>query len=259
MRRAALVLVAGLAWGCSTVPDDELLASAALIRELDRESADVIEVARFSQRKAGPLPDVWQPWIVLPSKPRTQYRLVESDSGVVLQADAERAASGTYRRIRIDPARHPILEWRWRVPRLIDGADPRHAGAEDSPARLVVSFHGDEEKLGMEDRVKLRLAKALSGQPLPYATLMYIWSNDLAPGTVVHNPHTGRIRMLVVESGASATGSWRSVRRNVLEDYRRAFGEDPWDIVAIGVMTDSDNTASRAQGFYGDITMRRGE
>ena len=45
----------------------------------------------------------------------------------------------------------------------------------------------------------------------------------------------------------------------MLEDYRHAFGEEPWDIVAVGVMTDSDNTASRAQGFYGDITMRRDE
>jgi hypothetical protein len=123
----------------------------------------------------------------------------------------------------------------------------------------VVSFHGDEERLGMEDRLKMRLAKALSGQAMPYAILMYVWSNDLAPGTVVHNPHTSRIRMMVVESGPSATGKWREVRRNVVEDYRRAFNEDPWDIVAIGVMTDSDNTASTARGYYGDITMRRDE
>ena len=213
-------------------------------------------MAKAKAKAAAPLPEGWQPWIVLPSKPRTEYRLVESDAGVVLQADAERAASGQYRRIRIDPRRHPILEWRWRVPQLIDGADPRHAGSEDSPARLIVSFHGDEAKLGTEERVKLRLAKALSGQRLPYATLMYIWAKDVPAGTVVHNPHTGRIRMLVVESGESSVGRWRQVRRNVVEDYRRAFGEDPWDIVAIGVMTDSDNTAGRARGYYGDITMR---
>ena len=34
-----------------------------------------------------------------------------------------------------------------------------------------------------------------------------------------------------------------------------AFGEAPWDVVGIGVMTDTDNTRSRARAYYGDITL----
>ena len=41
-------------------------------------------------------------------------------------------------------------------------------------------------------------------------------------------------------------GEWREFRRNVLEDYRLVFGEEPWDIVAVWVMTDASNIFSLA-------------
>lgn len=259
LSRAAATLagIAGLA-ACVSVPEEELLASSAAVRELSREAGERIEIARFSRRQAGePLPDFWQPYIVLPSKPRTEYRLVSTGDGIALEANADKSASGLYRRIRIDPREHPLLEWRWRVANLIPGANKRIASAEDSPARLIVALHGDPAKLDFGERTQLRLARAVSGQSLPYATLMYVWSNKLPVGTVIENPHTDRIRMLVVASGAEGVGQWRGYRRNVFEDYRRAFGEDPWDIVAVGVMTDTDNTRQKARCQYGDITLYR--
>ncbi len=71
---------------------------------------------------------------------------------------------------------------------------------------------------------------------------------------MIHNPHTDRIRAIVVASGAEGVGEWRNYRRDVLEDYRRVFGEEPWDIVAVGMMTDADNTGQKARCLYGDIT-----
>ncbi|MDX1377079.1 MAG: DUF3047 domain-containing protein [Burkholderiales bacterium] len=259
MRALAALLPALLAGGAALAPqeeDDGLLASSAVVASRARETGARIEVARFSaQQPGGALPADWQPWIILPSKPETDYRLAEVDGRVALEARAEDAASGLVRIIRVDPRRHPLLEWSWRVPALPPGADPRVAVREDAAARLIVSFHGDREKLDFADRAQLRLAKALSGQGLPYATLMYVWANDLPRETLVRNPHTARVRMIVVESGKRRLGEWVSVQRNLLEDYRRAFGEDPWDVVAIGVMTDTDNTRSRARAYYGDIVL----
>jgi len=254
---AACVTVLVLAAGCAGTPDDPLLASSAVVATEPRQSDAVIEVARFSTRTAGAaLPGAWQPWIVLPSKPRTAYRLVATDTGVVLEANAARSASGLYRVLRADPQRHAALEWRWRIPAPVPGADPRVASREDAPARLLVSFHGDLQKLDIGERVQMRLAKALSGRALPYATLMYVWSDTVAEETVVHNPHTDRIRMIVVRGEGNDLEGWKTVRRNLLADYRRAFDEDPWDMVAIGVMTDTDNTGSTATAWYGDITLR---
>jgi len=59
-----------------------------------------------------------------------------------------------------------------------------------------------------------------------------------------------------VESGEGRVGQWLKYRRNVFDDYRRAFGEEPADIVAVGVLTDSDNTQQVARSYYGDITLR---
>ncbi len=228
--------------------------------ERERESGDAVEVARFSRASAGePLPATWETYVVLPSKPRTEYNLVKTDAGIALEAKADKSASGMYRRIRIDPRRHSVIEWRWRVGNLIPGANTRIASAEDSPARLMVSFHGDARRLGFGGRAQLRFAKALSGQALPYATLMYVWSNQHPVGSVIQNPHTDRIRMIVVGSGPDGVGEWRDYRRNVLEDYRRAFDEEPWDIVAVGLMTDSDNTRQQARCLYGDISFLRAQ
>jgi hypothetical protein len=86
---------------------------------------------------------------------------------------------------------------------------------------------------------------------------MYIWENRAPVGRVIDNLHTSRIKMIVADSGAGNLGHWRSETRNVYEDYRRAFGEDPPPIRSIGIMTDSDNTGSDAEAYYGDISFQR--
>ena len=96
----------------------------------------------------------------------------------------------------------------------------------------------------------------LTANGLPYASLLYVWMLDVPAETVIRSPYTDRVRMIVVESGAQRVGEWVTVRRNVLEDYRRAFAEEANDIVAVGLMTDSGDDGSRRHGFYGDITFR---
>lgn len=243
--------------GCASVPEDDgLLASTPIVRELALEDGDPIEVARFSRLRAGdPLPAQWLGWGLNSGHRSTQYRLVDGVAGTVLEAYADQAGTGLYRRVRVDPRRHPILEWSWRVNTLIKGADLRVASREDSPARLVVSFHGDPQRLDFQQRTMLRLAKAVAGEPLPYAMLIYVWSNTMALETAAASPQIERIRMIVVESGERDVGKWRHFRRNLADDYRRAFGEEPGDVVAVGVMTDADNTRQTAHALYGDITL----
>jgi hypothetical protein len=257
--RAAFALAALLALaGCAILPEDDgLLASAPIVRELARESDELVEVASFSRMRAGaPLPAEWLGWGLNSGKRRTEYRLVNGVAGTVLQADAEQAATGLYRRVRVDPFHQPLLEWSWRVEKLIPGADLRKGSREDSAARLVLSFHGDSAQLDFQQRAMLRLAQAFAGEPLPYAMLIYVWSNKIPVESTLPSPQIERIRMVVVESGNARLGQWLTYRRNVLEDYRRAFGADPGDIVAVGVLTDSDNTQQSARALYGDITLR---
>ena len=82
---------------------------------------------------------------------------------------------------------------------------------------------------------------------------MYVWSNKAPVGTVIPNPHTGRVQMIVASSGPAGVGTWQSLKRNVLEDYRRAFHEEPGLLMSVGVLTDTDNTGESVEAWYGDI------
>lgn len=138
--RACLAALALALAGCASTPGEDLLALTEVVRAMARESGERVEVARFSRRKIGdPLAGIWEPYIILPSKPRTEYRLVGTAEGVALEAKAEHSASGMVRRIRIDPRRHPVLEWRWQVASLIPEADARRAATDDAAARLITT------------------------------------------------------------------------------------------------------------------------
>ena len=59
--------------------------------------------------------------------------------------------------------------------------------------------------------------------------------------------------MIVVESGPERLNQWVSEERNVYEDYKKAFGEEPSLISGVAIMTDTDNTGESATAYYGDI------
>lgn len=206
----------------------------------------------------GPLlPSGWEPWILHPSKTLTTYRLERRGSGLAMRADADSSASGLLTMMRADPTRRPFLEWRWRVDELISGADNTDRHAEDAPVRIVLAFDGDKSSLPMKDRLFFEQMRLFSGRDLPYATLMYIWENNKPVGTVIRNPNTDRVRKIVVASGASELQRWCSFRRNIVEDYKMAYGMAPGKLVAVAILTDTDNTKQSATAWYGDIKLLR--
>ena len=76
-------------------------------------------------------------------------------------------------------------------------------------------------------------------------------------GTIVDNAFTDFAKMIVVQSGAQRIGSWVEEERNVYQDYKLAFGEQPPAINGVAIMTDTDNTKERAVAYYGDIVFAR--
>jgi Protein of unknown function (DUF3047) len=257
VRTLAAVLPALLLAACAATPDDPLVWSDELARELPLERGASVAAARFSRARPGAVPFPWEPYIILRGGAQTDYRVVELDGMAVVEANGREGGSALYRRIRIDPRRHPILEWRWQVPAPGPGEAPLGLTSSKSPvARVSLAFHGDTAKLDFDDRAHLRLAKALTHHGLPYASLVYAWIHGVPVDTVLPSPYTPRARLIVVENGEKPLGEWVAERRNVLDDYRRAFGEEPGDIVAVGVMTDHGDDGSARRAFYGDITFR---
>jgi len=259
LSRFAVLLVVALAGSCTTVaPVDELTWSASLAKTLPLEAGDTVPVARFSQLHAGTSDfGGWEPWVVLRGNTPTNYHLVERDGAVVVEADASAGGSGLFRKIRIDPHRTPILEWRWLVPRESAAGGDDGPSVASPPVRVAIAFDGDASKLDFDDRAKLRLAKALTPNGLPYASLLYVWMMHAPAGRIYSSPHTDRVRHIILESGEQRLGQWVVERRNVLADYRRAFHEEPGDIVGVGVMTDYGDNGAPRRAFYGDITFSK--
>jgi len=213
--------------------------------------------APFSAGKTGAaLPSGWEPVKLSDKKKPTVYNLVEDAGTVVLHAKADTAASALAQFTVFDVRSAPIIEWRWKVSALIDGADNHVAAKDDSPVRLLLAFDGDKSQLSFGERAVFYLTKQLSGRELPFALLEYVWANHAPVGTIIDHPYTSRVRMIVAASGERGVGTWQSLTRNVYDDYRRAFGEAPGRLIGIGVLTDTDNTESSIEAWYGDIRLR---
>lgn len=197
----------------------------------------------------------WTSWRIHPTKPTTAFRPVSLDGTRVLEAVADRSVSGLKQLVNVDPVERPIIEWRWRIDQPIAGADVADRYADDAPVRVVLAFEGDTSTLPMRDQMFIERAKLLTGQDLPYATLMYVWCNKNATEAVVPNAHFSRVRKIVVQSGEGGAKEWLSYRRDIVADYERAFGRKPGRLIAIGVMSDSDNTKQLSRSWYGDIRL----
>jgi hypothetical protein len=229
----------------------------ALVLAGTAAAAAVVEVGPFSQaRPGGPLPAGWQPLAFPRVERQTAYRLVDDDGVTVVQAEADRSASGLIRRMELDPARYPVLVWRWKIAGVVAGADATRRDGDDYAARVYVAFKYDPERVSWFNRAKYALIRLIYGEYPPHAGINYVWDNRLAPGTVLPNAYTDRVRMIVLRSGDGAANRWVAEERNVLEDYRHAFGEAPPPVSGVAIMTDADDTGGKAVAWYGDIAFR---
>ena len=121
--------------------------------------------------------------------------------------------------------------------------------------RLVLGFDGDMGRLAGRDRLLFDLIEGIVGETPPYATLMYVWDNRAAVGSVIVAARTGRIRKIVVDSGPAQTSVWRFHERDIASDFKEAFGEEPGALTSIALMTDSDNTHSKVRAYYGEVRL----
>jgi hypothetical protein len=148
------------------------------------------------------------------------------------------------------------LAFSWFLPALNDKADLMDSEADDAVVRVILSFDGDRSRFTARDHLLSELAHLITGEPLPYATLMYVWDHRYPVGTVIPNPHTQRIRKLVVESGPQRLNRWVDFDRDVRADFRAVFGEEPGALTGLGIMSDSNNTGETVQAWFGPLHLQ---
>lgn len=252
----ALTLCLGLA-ACQTAPTGGLRGDNSGTTEADadadRDEAPVVSV-QVSPAMARLFPG-WQPK-PMPGKRWAPFEWVEQDGQPGLQVLARGTLSILGLHLNAQPPTAPAtLRFSWWVERLLPEANLLDSTASDSPARMGVTFGGDRKVFAPRDHLLSELLHLMTGEPLPHATLVYVWANDLAPGTVLTSPRTQRIRYLVVEQGTQHLGQWVRHQRDVRADFERVFNEPPGPIVGLALMTDTDNTGGHTRTVYGPVSL----
>ena len=239
--RFALLAAAGLLAACASAPEAP-------------PGGFPSRLVPFSAAKPGEtLPSAWGNWVMSRFGSLSRYQLVEDSGTTVLKGVAQNdSASGLLHHIDLDPRQQPIFFWRWKVMDLA----PSEAYPDDSPVRIMVSFEGDYGKLPFSDRIFYDQFRLFTGQQLPYAGVMYVWGSKTPRGGIAPNKYTSRIKMIAVESGRDKLGQWLEESRNVEEDYRKLFGEEPGRVVSVGLMTEADGADRPLEAYYGDIAFR---
>jgi len=176
-------------------------------------------------------------WSVKEFKGVTDYQTVAEGSNQVLQGVSDGTASALIYQKEFRLADYPEISWRWKIEGVVEKGNAASKLTDDYAARVYIIF----------PHWFYPSTKSLN----------YIWANKLEKGSIVPSAYTGNSMMIAVESGSDNAGVWQTVRRNIAEDFRQAFGEEPTEKIVIAIMTDTDNTGGMARAWYDDIRLEK--
>ena len=148
------------------------------------------------------------------------------------------------------------LKWRWRLDQAVANADLRKKEGDDAALKVCVMFDLPLEQVPFGERTLLRLARSLSSEPLPAATVCYLSDRSLATGTTLANIYSRRVRSIIVDGQSSPLAQWRPHERRISADFLRLFGDESKvvpPVLAVVVGADTDNTGSSSLGYIADL------
>ena len=199
----------------------------------------------------------WRPVTFPKIREHTRYSIETLERESVLRAESRASASAIVHRNPFDVTGYPRLRWKWRVENVYRKGNASSKEGDDYPLRIYVLFEYDPEKASAVERAKYGLARAIYGEYPPHSALNYIWASREDEGGVLTNPYASNAKMIVLQNGRQNLGRWIVEERNVVEDYRRAFGTDPPPRATLGIMNDSDNTKEASVAYVGFIEVYR--
>ena len=198
--------------------------------------------------------------VTLPNVAHNRFALVTDEGKTVLRVASTNSAGSVALPITAAGAGKggtTVLEWRWKVDRILEKADMEDKLGDDHAARVYVFFDVPLESLSFVERSKIRIARMVAGADVPTAALCYVWDNKHRIGYAAWSPYTSRMRKIVLQSGAEHVGQWMVESRNVAADFREAFGFDAPAVTGVAVGNDSDNTDARVTTWFGDIVLHK--
>ncbi len=207
---------------------------------------------------AGEPPAPWH-FVGLPgqTKPKTRFSVVEHDGRKALRVKAVESYGNTVHPVAFSGPK-ATLSWQWQVEVPIAAADLRTRQGDDTAVKVCVFFDMPLDLVPFVERQLQKIAQSKTTEPLPNATVCYVWDTNLPVGTEVDNAFTRRMRYIVLESGSAKHGQWKSEKRNVMADFVKLFGAESAKvppIIGVAVGADADNTKTRSVSYVANITL----
>lgn len=203
-------------------------------------AADRVVVEDWSAIRVGTqgIPPGWQGqnW----GSPAYDLAVVDNDGHRVLRVRSRNEGSTISKDVKgkVDLSQTPVLEWSWKVTALPRGGDSCRKATDDQAAQIYVVWPRFPEA------VRSRI-------------IGYVWDSTAKVGTVCRSEKTRTVTYVVVRSGENGLGAWHTESRNVREDFKKIYGEEPDDPAAVSLSIDTNDTRSTAESFIGAIVFRR--
>ncbi|GEA49810.1 hypothetical protein VIN01S_06140 [Vibrio inusitatus NBRC 102082] len=174
----------------------------------------------------------------------TRYNVTDYQNRPAIHARSDNAASGLVLNKRIDLLDTPYMNWSWLVKQSLPELQETTKQGDDFAARVYVVIDG-----GM----RFWNTKSIS----------YVWSSSPISDKVWDNPFAGaNVKMLAARGSESISKQWYDEKRNIYQDLIDYFGDKGSDkanqksyryIDMVAIMTDTDNSGTHAESYYGDI------
>ena len=240
--------------------------SQGLVKDGDKLIIDRFSMETQERLKGFFVPKGWHLLRFRGSKRLTRYTPVEDGNNVYLRAESEGSAAPIYKIANFSPQDYPYISWRWKVDNILEKGNGYTKAGNDFAVSLGIIFDYDSQRASLIKSLKYSLIKLFYGAYPPDYVILYVWGNGVheKKGEIITNPYSEIVKMFVLENGSSHLHQWRKEERNILKDFKDAFGTYPEQRVGgIGIHTDSDNTSYsynesyRAVGYYDDIIVSK--
>lgn len=218
---------------------------------ISQNSGKTLVLEDFENEEVGTLPSGWydRDGDKMLSKYREnarnefKYEIVEEDGNKYLKYKGTRAKHINYplaNKEYINIYETPVLSWKARAWQLPENANEDNDSRNDVVMSIYVVF----------DFGRVALFKKVP------KTIRYTWSTTLEKGAE-YSKLFGNQKIVVLESGIENRGKWITFERNIVEDYRRLYGDNPpSQPLAILILSDGDSTGSRVEADYDDIMLK---
>ena len=165
---------------------------------------------------------------------KTNYIIGSNENGNYLKAEANNAASGLGKEIKINLKSTPIINITWKVEKNLEGINEDTKKGHDFAGRVFV-------------------IKKTGATPLSNRAVNYVFSSNNKVGNNWPSPYTKKSIDNVLSTTIDHMNEWVTVKANVKKDFKKFHDLDVNEIDGIAIMTDTDNSKMTAITYYQNI------